>query len=346
MEHYMGWSTIDIPWPTSLWSFLRWADTYRDLTFWGIVALGALAMVFHFVWRCARAARSHTCATCRYDLWGLTGNRCPECGTEIAKCEPNASRATRVFGPAPVRSLLIRCSIAATISIAPAWYARNALDVYERGWIALVPSIVLVMGATIDPTATDVGRWPEGEDSWSHELWARLGTERREEFHGCFAYGFTRATMPSWVRGMWLKRYAATNDLKEFEWDRRVFMRVYRIDVVGPRMPHQLSPSGGAFEWLDDVSGLAQGEFEDVTLSEFSRSVRMAIESRVTPDDWIGVGGESGNIETLCEYLVITADDHVHQRVREWLEAFSRAPLAERLRLLRAETADCATVQG
>ena len=52
-----------------------------DVPLWPIVAI--LAIPTAYLWRTDRRAKPWQCAKCRYDLRGLDGGVCPECGDEL-----------------------------------------------------------------------------------------------------------------------------------------------------------------------------------------------------------------------------------------------------------------------
>ncbi|MEK6703276.1 MAG: hypothetical protein AABZ53_13510, partial [Planctomycetota bacterium] len=93
--------------------------------------------------RAGKAARRR-CQQCWYDMTGVAGLRCPECGRE-ARSERGLRRSRRRWGRAVLSCLLLL----------PAHVAWRMPAAREHGWARLVPTMVLVSWPM------DVGAWAE-----------------------------------------------------------------------------------------------------------------------------------------------------------------------------------------
>ena len=104
---------------------------------WGIDWLlfvgGMVAVVYGVVGPRRRAARS--CVKCGYDMGGIAGRRCPECGRE-AKSERELARRRVSLGALVVGAALMFASYAMWVPV----------RLSREGWQAVIPTAGLVLG--------------------------------------------------------------------------------------------------------------------------------------------------------------------------------------------------------
>lgn len=143
-----------------------WIDRVWVGTGVGIAALAAWVVLWALFWdawktrKARRAGKLRRCAGCWYDVRGIAGSTCPECGRD-ARGERAMLRARRRWGMAVLGVLMV----------APAWGAWKAPEVRRLGWVGASPTIVLAC-------------WPMDMRAWGSgnaEAWAEI--ERRRDQH-------------------------------------------------------------------------------------------------------------------------------------------------------------------
>jgi hypothetical protein len=86
----LGWATVDNMFP-GLWRFDRYAPgPVMGVKVWLVAVIGTLPLVVMAVLHRRYVPPGH-CRKCRYDLRGLSGQKCPECGTMTAPMPEVAS---------------------------------------------------------------------------------------------------------------------------------------------------------------------------------------------------------------------------------------------------------------
>src|SRR5262245_41154993 len=110
---------------------MEWAWTIAG---WTLIALGAAMIGWALFWDRARGRRR--CPKCWYDMAGVAGLRCPECGN-AAVSERALCRCRRRW----------RVVIAAFPIVAAGLFLRGWPEFASNGWTAFVPSTLLVFAA-------------------------------------------------------------------------------------------------------------------------------------------------------------------------------------------------------
>jgi hypothetical protein len=107
-------------------------DWLFHLLGWVLGAAGAVLLLWALFWDCGRGRRR--CPKCWYDMGGVPGLKCPECGRE-ARGESRLHKTRRHLGWAA----------GATTMLIAAHLTNSVPDIRARGWWAAAPRVVLLM---------------------------------------------------------------------------------------------------------------------------------------------------------------------------------------------------------
>ena len=114
-----------------------------------VAAIGLLILFLALFKDRSRGRRR--CPKCWYDMAGVPGLRCPECGRE-AKAERALGRRRRRWRGAGVGAVLLAIGVAGA-----AWPQYNS-----REWVRLVPSVILAWWAPLERTGNGASWWTPG----------------------------------------------------------------------------------------------------------------------------------------------------------------------------------------
>jgi hypothetical protein len=110
---------------------------------WSLAAIAGTFLLWALFWDRSRGRRR--CPKCWYDMRGSPGLRCPECGCE-AKSDRELMKTRRR------RKLAVLAALAGGAGL-----ATSSVPAYRAGgWVALIPSSILVFIAPVDTSAAAV----------------------------------------------------------------------------------------------------------------------------------------------------------------------------------------------
>jgi hypothetical protein len=167
-------------------------DWLYTLAGWTIAGAGLLLLLWALFHDRSRGRRR--CPKCWYDMAGVPGLQCPECGRTWAT-ERRLQRTRRRWRRASAGAIMLIAAIA--LCTVP--------SVRQHGWWSLVPNAVIVAGL---PRAGEEGRWDQITNSWienpySFEMARRIEDDTIRDWELAWALERVQAirTRPQWDHG-------------------------------------------------------------------------------------------------------------------------------------------------